>query len=99
MELTMPTATVPMSLRVDVSLRDRLQTLATRHKRSAHALAREAVITFIEQKEAEDRWNREAMDAYNDYKATGLHITHEEMEAWLDTWGTPNEQSVPQCHV
>lgn len=99
MELTMTTATVPMSLRVDPTMKDRLQTIAQRHKRSAHALAQEAVYLFVEKQEAKDRWNQEAMEAYNDYKTTGLHITHEELDTWLDTWGTENEQPAPQCHV
>jgi hypothetical protein len=33
------------------------------------------------------------------YKATGLHITHEELNAWLDTWGTPNALPMPECHT
>ena len=99
MELTMTTATVPMSLRVDPTIKDRLQTIAQRHKRSAHALAQEAVYLFVEKQEAKDRWNQEATEAYNDYNTTGLHITHEELNTWLDTWGTENEQPAPQCHV
>ena len=99
MKLTMTTVTVPMSLRVDPLIKDRLQIIAKRHKRSAHALAQEAVSIFVEKQEAKDKRNQEAMEAYNDYKTTGLHITHEELDTWLDTWGTENEQPAPQCHV
>jgi predicted transcriptional regulator len=95
----MTTVTVPMSLRVDANLKERLQAIAMRHKRSAHALAQEAVSNFVEKQEAKDRLNQQAMDAYNDYRATGLHITHEELDTWLDTWGTENEQPAPPCHV
>lgn len=95
----MSTATVPMSLRVDPAIKERLQAIALRHKRSAHALAQEAVSIFVEKQEAKDRLNQAAMEAYNDYRTTGLHITHEELETWLDTWGTENEQQAPQCHV
>lgn len=95
----MSTVTVPMSLRIDSDIKTRLQAIAQRHKRSAHALAQEAVSLFVEKQEAKDKWNQEAIAAYNDYKTTGLHITHEELETWLDTWGTDNEQPAPQCHV
>lgn len=95
----MTTATVPMSLRVDPAIKERLQAIAQRHKRSAHALAQEAVYLFVEKQEAKDRLNQEAIEAYNDYRATGLHITHEELNTWLDTWGTENEQPAPPCHV
>jgi predicted transcriptional regulator len=95
----MTTASVPMSLRVDPAIKERLQAIAQRHKRSAHALAQEAVVIFVEKQEAKDRLNQEAMEAYNDYRTTGLHLTHEELDTWLDTWGTENEQAAPQCHV
>lgn len=95
----MTTVTVPMSLRVDPAIKERLQAIAQRQKRSAHALAQEAVSIFVEKQEAKDRLNQEAMDAYNDYRTTGLHITHEELDTWLDTWGTENEQPAPPCHV
>ena len=94
----MTIATVPMSLRVDPAIKERLQAIAQRHKRSAHALAQEAVSIFVEKQEAKDRMNLEAVQAYNDYKSTGLHVTHEQLDTWLDTWGTENEQPAPQCH-
>jgi predicted transcriptional regulator len=95
----MTTATVPMSLRVDPAIKERLQAIALRQKRSAHALAQEAVSVFVEKQEAKDKLNKEAMDAYNDYRISGLHITHEELDTWLDSWGTENEQPAPPCHV
>lgn len=94
----MTTTTVPMSLRVDPAIKERLQAIALRHKRSAHALVQEAVSIFVEKQEAKDRMNQEAVQAYNDYKTTGLHVTHEQLDTWLDTWGTENEQPAPQCH-
>lgn len=95
----MTTVTVPMSLRVDTSLKERLQAIALKHKRSAHSLAQEAVSIFVEKQEAKDKLNQQAMQAYNNYKTTGLHVSHEQLDTWLDTWGTDNEQAAPQCHV
>ena len=95
----MTNVTVPMSLRVDPALRDRIKAIALQRKRSAHALIQEAVREFVEHQEAKDRWNREAIEAYNDYRSTGLHITHEELDTWLDNWGTDKDGVAPQCHV
>lgn len=94
----MPAATVPMSLRLEASVRDRLSHLAKQQKRSSHALALEAIQHYVTQKEAEERWNQEALEALHDYQTTGLHLTQEELNDWLATWGTPEERPVPPCH-
>ena len=94
----MPNATASMSLRLDVSIRNRLSDLAKQQKRSSHALALEAIQRYVLQKEAEERWNQEALESLHDYQTTGLHLTHEELNDWLATWGTPEEKPVPPCH-
>ena len=33
------------------------------------------------------------------YKRTGLHVTWDEMEAWLETWGTDHETPPPESHT
>jgi predicted transcriptional regulator len=72
----------PMSLRLDADLKERLNKIAEVQKRSAHALAR----------------NASCRASLDEYRETGLHITHEELDAWLDTWGTTNEKPGPECH-
>ena len=92
------TATVPMSLRLDVNARDRLKAIAVRQKRSAHALASEAILQLIEQKESEYAWHQSCEDALKHFDETGLHATHEEVMAWMDSWGTDKELPKPLCH-
>jgi predicted transcriptional regulator len=41
---------------------------------------------------------KEALSAWIDYQATGLHLTGKEVQDWLATWGTPEEYEIPQCH-
>lgn len=93
------TATVPMSLRIDVSKKERLGRIASRQKRSSHSLAIEALDAFIEKKEAEERWNQSCIDSLNEYLETGLHVTEDEVNKWMDSWGTNNELPPPVCHV
>jgi predicted transcriptional regulator len=93
------TTTVPMSLRIDVSRKERLGRIASRQKRSSHSLALEALDAFIEKKEAEERWNQSCVDSLNEYLETGLHVTEEEVIKWMDSWETDNELPPPQCHV
>ena len=89
----------PMSIRLDVTTRDRLSKIALSQKRTSHALAREAINTFIEKKESEAAWNQSCLDAVREYEETGLHVTNDEVMQWLDSWGTENELPPPKCHV
>jgi predicted transcriptional regulator len=88
-----------MSLRLDATVRERLSDIAKQQKRSTNALALEAIKVYVLQKEAETKWNQEAVASWNDYQETGLHITHDELDTWLSTWGTPDEQPMPKCHI
>jgi predicted transcriptional regulator len=91
--------TAPMSLRLDVSKKERLGRIASRQKRSSHSLALEALDTFIEKKEAEERWNQHCDVSLQDYLETGLHATEEEVDKWMESWGTASELPQPPCHV
>lgn len=82
----MATTTVPMSIRLDVNARERLKAIAVRQKRSAHALATEAINQLIEQKEREYAWHQSCGDALKHFDETGLHATHEEVVAWMNKW-------------
>jgi predicted transcriptional regulator len=80
-----------MSIRIEASAKERLKEIAKRQKRTAHALATEAINTLIEQKEREYAFNQSCIDSYNQFKETGLHVNHEEVTAWMNSWGTDNE--------
>ena len=94
----MMTATVPMSIRLEPGARERLKAIAVRQKRSAHALATEAINLLIEQKEREYAWHESCDAALKHFDETGLHATHDEVTAWMDSWGTENELPTPTCH-
>lgn len=92
------TTTAPMSLKLDTSTRDRLTRLAHSRKRTAHAIAREAVESFVAREEARDQFAADALRSWEHYQETGLHVTHDEVSAWMDSWGTANELPPPTCH-
>ena len=91
-------ATVPMSIRIDQSLKDRLSKIASLQKRSAHSLATEALEKLVREQEILQAWNQSCVDSFNEYEATGLHVTQDEVERWMDSWGSDSELPVPQCH-
>lgn len=88
-----------MSIKLASDVRDRLNSLAARHKRTAHAVAREAIETYVAREEAAEADNQQALAAWNHYQETGLHVTNDEVTAWVQTWGTDNEPAPPECHV
>jgi predicted transcriptional regulator len=88
-----------MSVRLTQDTRDRLRAVAAWQKRTAHALAAEAIQNLIEQKEREHAWNQGCVDALNHCDETGLHVTHDEVMTWLDSIVDGNELPPPVCHV
>lgn len=95
---SMTTHTTALSIKLESSYKERLGHLANAKKRTAHALAREAIQRFVEQEEVYENSRREAIASYEEYLETGLHITLDEADDWIATWGTTNEKEAPICH-
>ncbi|MGR9180005.1 CopG family ribbon-helix-helix protein (plasmid) [Rhizobium leguminosarum] len=88
----------PTSLKLDDELKGRVQQLAEARRRSSHWIMREAIAQYVEREEKRETLRQETVDAWNEFKATGLHVTGVEVEKWLSTWGTDDELSAPECH-
>jgi predicted transcriptional regulator len=93
----MTSTTVPMSIRLNAGTREKLKAIAERQKRSAHALATEAINQLVEQNEREHAWYQSCDAALKHFDETGLHATHDEVMAWMGTWGTDKELPAPVC--
>lgn len=88
----------PTSIKLDDELKSRVKNLADHRQRSAHWLMREAIEQYVEREERRVAFKRETLEAWEEYQATGLHATVDEVENWLANWGTDDEASPPQCH-
>ena len=51
-----------------------------------------------EMTEQRKAWHEEGLRSCKHYRETGLHLTWEEVEDWLSTWGTDHEKDAPPCH-
>ena len=71
---------------------------AAAERSSFSAVVRDALNMYLSQREAERNEIDEAIAAWRDYEQTGLHVTGDEMSAWLRTWGTDHESEAPECH-
>ncbi|WP_116368616.1 CopG family ribbon-helix-helix protein [Parahaliea mediterranea] len=73
----------PTSIKLDDELRSRIQHLADHRRRSAHWLMREAIEQYVEREERRECFKQEALKAWEDCQANGLHVTGAEVERGL----------------
>jgi len=86
------------SLKLDFELKQRVQRLASARRRSAHWIMREAVEQYVSREEKREQFRQDALAAWNDYQATGLHATAEEADAWLAKLEAGEDAEAPACH-
>ncbi|MGD0732776.1 MAG: ribbon-helix-helix protein, CopG family [Terracidiphilus sp.] len=87
------------SLKLDSELKQRVQRLASVRRRSAHWIMREAVEQYVGREEKREQFRAAALAAWNDYQATGMHVTAEEADAWLAKLAAGEDAEAPECHV
>jgi predicted transcriptional regulator len=88
----------PTSIKLDDDLKERVQALAQAHRRSSHWIIREAIAQYVEREEKRESFRQDTLKSWEEYQATGLHASAEDVEAWLESWGTDNERPAPPCH-
>jgi predicted transcriptional regulator len=86
------------SLKLDEATKARLQRLAAARQRSPHWLMREAVEQYVEREEKREQLRQDALAAWAEYQATGLHVTAEEADAWLARLEAGQGGAAPECH-
>jgi predicted transcriptional regulator len=86
------------SLKIDDTLKGRVQQLAGQRRRSPHWIMLEAIQQYVEREEVRDSLKQEALASWAAYKETGRHLTGQQVRAWLNTGGTDAEKAVPECH-
>jgi hypothetical protein len=64
---------------------------------------REELIKLYGSEEALEKEEKYILDVMKDFARSerlgGLHITLDELSAWLDTWGDGNNTPPPKCHT
>lgn len=93
-----PSSIAPTPVELDPQLAGRLQRLAEARQRTPQGLMRDAIEQYVQREEQRQSLREDTLKAWEDYQATGLHVTGEEVEAWLASWGTDNELPMPECH-
>lgn len=87
------------SLDLDPKLEARIRELAERQQVSADNLVAKALEEYVAREEWNESFLQEALASWKEYEETGLHLTLDEVSAWLKTWGTDAESDPPPCHT
>jgi predicted transcriptional regulator len=87
-----------LSVKLDGEMRDRIKRLAEARYRTPHWVMREAIREYIEREEKREAFRQATFKAWEEYRETGMHVTGDEVTAWLETWGEAQEQAAPACH-
>lgn len=93
------TAARPTTIKIDQSIKDRVKRLADARQRSASGLMIEAIREYVEREEKREAFRQDGIRAWNEYQATGLHVTLEEADAWLAQLENGHDVEPPACHV
>lgn len=94
----MPSASTT-SLKLDPEMKARVQSLAESRRRSSHWIMREAIAEYVSREEKRQSFLQDAQAAWEDYQRTGLHLTSDEVNAWMDKLAAGEDAPIPECHV
>jgi predicted transcriptional regulator len=95
----MATTATATSVKLDPAIKKRVQRLAAAQKRTPHWIIREAVEQYVDREEKRDKFRQDALDAWEHYQATGLHVTAAEADAWMLKLAAGKKAKRPVCHV
>ena len=88
----------PIAVKLDPDIRDRIKRLADARHRSTHLMMRDAIAQYLEREEKRETFRQEGIRAWNEYQATGLHVTLEEADKWMAKLEAGDDVAPPACH-
>lgn len=87
-------STTTLTIRIDEETKQKLERLAEATARSKTYLVTSAIKGFIEVNDWQVRAIKKAVESAD--KPGAKFIDHEEVMAWVDTWGTKKEKKRPK---
>lgn len=93
------TALCSTTLKVDQEIKERVKRLADARHRTPHRLMLDAISEYVEREEKREAFRQDGIRAWEEYQATGLHVTHDEADAWLAKLEVGQDAEPPACHV
>ena len=82
----------PLSVRIDVDTKKRLEALAKRARRSKSFLAAEAIAAFVEA----ESWQLDEIQTGIKELDEGRSVPHKDVTNWLRSWGSKRQRKAPR---
>jgi RHH-type rel operon transcriptional repressor/antitoxin RelB len=89
-----PPMSATVSVRVDAETKQRLERLAKATDRTTTYVVRDAIREYLDTNEWQIEAIQEAVDAAD--RPDAEFVDHENVAAWLESWGTADEQGPPR---
>jgi predicted transcriptional regulator len=92
-----------MSKSTSIKLRDgldeRLRAVAEREHLTANKLMNEAISEYVDRKERRAAYLAEVEERYREMRETGLHVTQEDADQWIDGLLRGENPPLPKPHT
>jgi predicted transcriptional regulator len=85
--------TAPVSVRLEAALNDQVAVIAAALDRPKSWVIEQAVRDFV----ALQEWQLAAIDEGIGAADAGRVVAHEDVVAWVQSWGQPDELPMPKC--
>ena len=85
--------TTPMSVRLPQELNEQVGEIAAALDRPKSWVVEQAIRDFV----AIQQWQLEAIDQAVAAADAGHLVAHEDVVAWVESWGRPDERPMPEC--
>lgn len=89
----------PTTIKLDTDTKERMKRLAEARHRTPHWLILDAIRQYVDREEKREAFRQDGIRAWDEYQATGLHVTQDEADAWLDKLEAGQDVEPPACHV
>lgn len=87
-----------ISVQIDDDVGEQIRRLAEQSRTTADRVVREAILQYAERSNAREAFLGEADASWDAFREDGLHLTGDEVSAWLRSLGTDDESEPPECH-
>ena len=89
----------PVAIKISEDIKARVKRLADARQRTSHWLMREAITQYVDREDKREAFRQDTIKAWEAYRATGLHVTADEADAWLAQLEQGKDIKPPKCHV
>ena len=86
----------PVSIKLPIGMKARLQKLGKQKQRTPHWLMKEAIESYLDAEEQLEKLRKKTTARWQEAEQS-LVVDSREVNAWLATWGGDDEKERPEC--